>query len=91
MLQMIPTKVTAKDAILATKTASYIDMIQKHGSVQLSMGSANINGLINFSKKFVLYRTKNNGTQASTVRKLVQIVLRYDTLDGENMWLAAIS
>ena len=47
-LQMIPTKVTAKDTRLATKTASYIDMIQKDGSVQLSMGSSNTNGLFQF-------------------------------------------
>ena len=87
---MIPTKVTAKDARLATKTASYLDMIQKDGSIQLIIESANIKGLINFSKKFVLYRTNNDGTHASTVRKLVQIVLRYETLGGDNIWLAAI-
>ena len=87
---MIPTKVSDKDAGLETKRASYIDMIQKHGTIQLSMGSANINGLINNSKKFSLHRTNEDGTPAPTIRKVVQSVLRYETLDGDNIWLAAI-
>jgi hypothetical protein len=87
---MIPTKVSDKDAGLETKRASYIDMIQKHGTIQLSMGSANINGLINFAKKFSLHRTNEDGTPAATIRKVVQSVLRYETLDRDNIWLAEI-
>ena len=57
-IQMIPTKKKDKDVGLATKRESYIDMVQKPGSVQLSMGSANINGLIRFSKIYTLRREK---------------------------------
>ena len=58
---MIPTKEKDKDAGLATKRASYIDMIQKQGSVQLSMDPANIDDLIHFSKKFTLCRATEDG------------------------------
>ena len=54
------------------------------------MGSSNIDGLINFSKKFVLCRINEDGTKAPTVRKVVQGVMRYETLDGDSIWLAAI-
>ena len=83
-VEMIPTKVTDKDAGLATNRVSYIDIIQKHGSVQ-SMGSANIDGLIIFSKKFILHRTTEDGTQAPTIKKLVQSVMKYEALDGDTV------
>ena len=76
-VQMIPTKEKDEDAGLATKRASYIDMIQKQGSVQLSMGSANINGLIHFNKEFTLRRTNEDRTRAPTIKKSVQGVMRY--------------
>ena len=55
------------------------------------MGLANINGLVNFSKKCTLYRTNEDGTAAPTIRKLVQSVMKYETLDEENIWLAKIT
>ena len=90
MVQMIQTKVTDKDTGLATNRVFYIDVVQKHVSVQLSVGSANNDGLINFSMKFVLHRINEDGTQGPTIRKLVQSVMKYETLDGDNIWLAAI-
>ena len=54
------------------------------------MGLANIDGLIHFSKKFTLSKTNEDGTKAPTIKKLVQGVMRYETLDGDNTWLAAI-
>ena len=90
MVQIVSTKVKGEDAGLTTKRVSYIDMAQKHGSVQLSIGSVNIDGLVKFSKKFLLYRTNEDGTQAPTIRNLVQHVLRYETLDGDTIWLAAV-
>ena len=89
-VQMTPTKEKDKDTGLASKRASYINMIQKQGSVQLSMGSANIDGVNHFSKKFILRRTNEDGTKAPTIKKLVQGVVRYATLDGDNIWLATI-
>ena len=66
---MITTNDTDEDAGLTTKRASYIDMIQKHDSVQLCMGSANTDGLINLSTEFIMRRTKEDGTPAPTIRK----------------------
>ena len=54
------------------------------------MGSANINGLIHFNKEFTLRRTNEDRTRAPTIKKSVQGVMRYQTLDGDNIWLAAI-
>ena len=54
------------------------------------MGSASIDGLIHFSKKYTLRRTNEDGTKAPTIKKAVQGVMRYQTLDGDNIWLAAI-
>ena len=65
-------------------------MIQKQGSVQFSMKSADIDGLIHFSKTIILRRINEDGTKAPTIRKLVQCVMRYETLDRDNIWLAAI-
>ena len=87
---MIPIKEKDKDTGLATKRASYIGMIQTQGSVQLSMGSASIDGLIHFFKKFTLRRENEDGTKAPTIKKSVQGVMRYATSDGDNICLAAI-
>ena len=70
-VQTISTKQKDEDAGLATKRVSYIDMIQRHCSVQLSIGSANIDGLIHFSKKFTLHRKNEDGTKTPTIKKLV--------------------
>ena len=82
---MIPTKEKNKDSGLATKIESYIDMVQKTGSVQLSMGSANINDLIQFNKKYTLRRKNADETDAPTIRNSVQAVMRYHTLDGDTI------
>ena len=66
-------------------------MIQKQGAVQPSIRSANIDGLVHFSKKFTLRRTNEDGTKTRSIKKSVQGVMRYATLDGDNIWLAAIS
>ena len=54
------------------------------------MGSANIDGLIHFYKEFVLCRINKDRTKAPTIKKMVQGVMRYATLDEDNIWLAAI-
>ena len=89
-VQMIPTKEKDEDTGLTTKRASYIAMIQKQGSVQLSTGSASIDCLIRFSKKFTLRRANEDGTKTPTIKKSAQGVMRYTTLDGDSIWLAAI-
>ena len=89
-VQMIPSKEKDEDAALATKREYYVQMVQDAGAVQLSMGSANINGLVQFNKKYTLRRENADGTPAPTIRKSVQAVMRYQTLDEDNIWLAAI-
>ena len=89
-VQMIPTKEKDTDAGLTTNIVSYIDMIQKQGSVQFSIGSSNIDSHIYFSKKFIMCKINENGTKAPTIRKSVQGVMRYETLDRDIIWLAAI-
>ena len=89
-VQMIPTKQSGEDPSLAGKRAPYVEMVQTHGSVQLSMGAASINGLINFTKKFVLCRTNEDGSPATAIKKSVQNIMRYKTLNGDKVWLSAI-
>ena len=89
-VQMIPGKEKDKDAGLTAKRESYVQMVQSAGSVQFSMGSANIHGLIQFNKKYTLRRKNADETDAPTIRKSVQAVMRYQTLDRDNIWLAAI-
>ena len=57
-VQMIPSKEKDEDAELTTKRERYVQMVQDAGAVQLSMGSANISGLIQFNKKYNLRRKK---------------------------------
>ena len=54
------------------------------------MGSTNISGLIQFNKKYTLRRENEDGTPAPTIRKSIQAVMRYETLNKDNIWLAAI-
>jgi hypothetical protein len=49
-----------------TKRVFYIGMIQKHCPVQLSIGSANINGLLALPKKCTLHKTNEDGISAQT-------------------------
>ena len=89
-VQMIPNKEKDEDLGLATKRESYNYIIQKQGSVQLSMGSANINDLLHFSKKITLHRTNDHGTKAPTMKNSVQGVMTYQTLDGDTICLDVI-
>ena len=68
----------------------YVQMVQDAGAIQLSMGSTNISGLIQFNKKYNLRRQNADGTPAPTIRKSIQAAMKYQTLDGDNIWLAAI-
>ena len=70
-VQIIPSKEKDEDAALATKREYYVQMVQDVGAVQLSMGSANINGLIQFNKKYTLRRENEDGTPAPTIRKSI--------------------
>ena len=49
------------------------------------MGPANIDGLIYFFTKFTLRRTNEDGTKPYTIKKSVQGVMRYVTLDRDNI------
>ena len=51
--------------------------MQTHGSVQLSMGSATIDGLIHPMEKYKLGREDENGTKLPTLKHSVNDVMRY--------------
>jgi hypothetical protein len=89
-VQSIPTKQEGKDVFLATKRESYIEMVQTQCSIQPSMGLSNANGLINVTKKFILCRINEDGTQGTTIKKLVQSVIRYKTSNRQNIWLRVV-
>lgn len=65
---MIPTQVNGEDAARTSKREAYIKIVQTHGSVQLSMGSATIEGLIRPMEKFALRRTDIKGEKKKTIK-----------------------
>ena len=75
-VQMIPMQYNCGDAARTGKRVAYNKMVQTHGSVQLSMGSATINGLIHLMEKYKLDREDKNGNKLPTIRKLVHAVMR---------------
>ena len=89
-VQMIPSKEKDEKRELASKRERYVQMVQDADAVQLSIGSTNISGLIQFNKKYNMRRVNEDGTPAPTIRKSIQAVMRYQTLDEDNIWLAAI-
>ena len=89
-VQMIPTYHKDEDVALTSKRDAYITMVQTHGSVQLSMGSATIEGLIRPMDKFTLRRTDSNGEKIKTIKKSAHAIMRYMKLDGEKVWLSTI-
>jgi hypothetical protein len=80
-VQIIPTKQTGEDVSLAGKRETYIEMVQLY--------LAKINGLVNFTKKFLLCRTNKVGTPDIAIRKSAQSIVRYRTLNRDTILLSA--
>ena len=68
--------------------AKYINMVQSHGPLMLSMGSVVISGLLDTENKYVLHGVYEEGEELPTIKKSVYYILRYYTLWGEKLWLS---
>ena len=86
-IKMVPPAAQGEEDKLAAVRQNYIRCVQTHGSVQLSMGSTVISGLINADKRFTLRRIDENGKGIPAIKKSVSDVLRYEKLWGEKVWL----
>ncbi len=66
----------------------YIEMVQSHGAMQLSMGAATIPGIVTATRKFTICLTpdKNGKPRAPTEKTLMEI-LRLIEIDGKKVWL----
>ena len=83
---MIPPPAQGKQEKRAAARQNYVQCVQTHGSVQLSMGSTIISGLINADKHFSLCRIDGNGNDIPAIKKSVGDVLCYEKLWGK-VWL----
>ena len=61
-------------------------MVQTHGSVQLSTGSAHIRGLINADKIVMLRRKSQQGNDLMPIKKSVRHIMMYDKVEDEPVW-----
>ncbi len=66
----------------------YIEMVQSHGAMQLSMGAATISGTVTATRKFTLCLTpgKHGQPWAPTEKTLMEI-LRLMEIEGKKVWL----
>lgn len=87
---MILMQYNDEGAARTCKRAAYIKMVQTNKFVQLSMGSATIEGPIRPMDKHTLRRTDSNGEKMKTIKKSVHAIMRYMRLDGEKVWLSTI-
>jgi hypothetical protein len=66
----------------------YIQMVQTHGLVQLSLGVASINGVINVDSFFTLRLTPNlDGTPREPTNTSLRDVFRMMEVDGRKVWI----
>ena len=78
--KIIPQYRHGEDDKLAPMRAKYINMVQSHGLVMLSMGSIVSTGLLDAEGKYVLHRVDEEGEDLPPIKKYVYDILRYDTL-----------
>ena len=66
----------------------YIQMVQTHGLVQLSLGAALINGVIDADSKFLLQLTPDlDGTPREPTQTLLRDVFRMMEVNGRKVWI----
>jgi hypothetical protein len=66
----------------------YIEMVQLHGAMQLSMGAATIPGIVTATRKFTLRLTPDeNGQPREPTKKSLMNILRLMEIAGKKVWL----
>ena len=66
----------------------YIEMVQSHGAMQLSMGAATIPGIVTTTRKFILCLTPDeNGQPRAPTKKSLMDILRMMEIAGKKVWL----
>ena len=66
----------------------YIQMVQTHGSVQLSMGAALLEGLINIDTRFTLRLLLDaEGKERSPMVTSIQEIFNLMELNNKNVWI----
>jgi hypothetical protein len=90
MVRMALTSRSGKHKTLARKRDKYVEMVQTHGAVQLSLGQATIEDLVNFQRKFILCRTDKNWEDVPLHQKSIQIIMMYEKLNREKVRTSAL-
>lgn len=66
----------------------YIEMVQSHGAMQLSMGAATIPGIVTATRKFMLRLTPDeNGQPREPTEKSLMDILRMMEIADKKVWL----
>ena len=66
----------------------YIQMVQTHGSVQLSLGVASINGVINVDSKFLLRLTLGaDGSPREATQTSLRVVFHMMEVKSRKVWI----
>ncbi len=70
------------------KKTRYIQMVQTHRSVQLSLGAETISGVIDADLKFLLRLTPDSdGTPREPTQTLLKEVLNMMEVNGRKVWI----
>jgi hypothetical protein len=70
----------------------YIQMVQTHGSVQLSMGAASIKGMIDVDMTFDLRLLPGaNGKPRPLTRTMVREIFEIIELNGKKVWISLLT
>jgi hypothetical protein len=70
------------------KKVCYIQMVQTHGSVQLSLGAASINGVIDMDSKFSLQLTPGaDGSPRAATQTSLREVFRMMEVNSRKVWI----
>ena len=88
-VKMIPTQRAMEDRNLRSRRPKYVQMVQTHGSIMLSLGLV-CPGLINFGKRCVLRRVYNEENNFPAITKSTQDIIRYARFDGKKVWILSI-
>ncbi len=66
----------------------YIEMVQSHGAMQLSMGAATIPRIVTATRRFTIRLTPDkNGKPRAPTEKTVMEILRLMEIEGKKVWL----
>ena len=69
----------------------YIEMVQSHGAMQLSMGAAIIPGIVTATRKFTLRLTPDKtGQPRESTEKSLMDILRMMEIAGKKVWLCVV-